>query len=404
MDTMLETTIRERLRTEKQRTGPPADAVAVPLIPTGRYTDPAFFALERERVFPRTWLFMGHESEWPEPGSYRSSERSGSPVVVVRGDDGELRAFFNSCRHRGAPVTRDECGTARRLTCQYHSWSYGTDGTLVSVPEARSFVGLDRDVLGLTPLRCETWDGWVFVNEDPGAAPLVDFLGPVAEQMAEIDGPAMRAVGTRVHPVSCNWKLMVDAFLEVYHVRTVHPDSAAILYDDRATTVTMLPNGHSRLTVDKHDDLRDFPMVSDEHDNPAVPLLWRQTSTSFGIFPNLVVPMDTGAFTFLSMWPTSATTTDLELRWYAPAWQGDQVPQEHLDRMTLFDTVMAQDQANMAPIQASISSPGARPFQLGWHERLIHHFERAVDLAIGADDLPAGTAVSDALDAFVEGA
>lgn len=402
MDTTLETTIRERLRTEKERTGAPPDAVPVPPIPTARYTDPAFFALERERVFARTWLFMGHESEWPEPGSYRSSERSGAPIVVVRGDDGSLRAFFNSCRHRGAPVTRDECGTARRLTCQYHSWSYGTDGTLMSVPEARSFVGLDRGALGLTPLRCETWDGWVFVNEDPDAAPLVDFLGPVAEQMAEIDGPVMRAVGTRVHPVSCNWKLMVDAFLEVYHVRTVHPDSAAILYDDRATTVTMLPNGHSRLTVDKQDDLRDFPMVSDEHDNPAVPLLWRQTSTSFGIFPNLVVPMDTGAFTFLSMWPTSATTTDLELRWYAPAWQGDPVPQEHLDRMALFDTVMAQDQANMAPIQASISSPGAQPFQLGWHERLIHHFERAVDLAIGPDDLPDGTAVSDSLDAYVE--
>ena len=143
-------------------------------------------------------------------------------------------------------------------------------------------------------------------------------------------------------------------------------------------------------------------MVSEAFDNPAVPSLWRQTSTSYGIFPNLVVPMDTGAFTFLCMWPTSDVTTDLELRWYAPAWEGDAVPQEHLDRMTLFDTVMAQDQANMAPIQASISSPGARPFQLGWHERLIHHFERAVDLAIGPDHLPAGTAVSDALDAFVE--
>ena len=151
---------------------------------------------------------------------------------------------------------------------------------------------------------------------------------------------------------------MVDAFLEVYHVRTVHPDNAALLYNDQSITVTMLPHGHSRLTVEKHDMFRDFAMVSDEHDNPAVPLLWRQTSTSFGIFPNLVVPMDTGAFTFLCMWPTSDTTTDLELRWYAPAWHGDEVPQEHLDRMTLFETVMAQDQANMAPIQASISSPG----------------------------------------------
>ncbi|MEZ5177580.1 MAG: SRPBCC family protein [Acidimicrobiales bacterium] len=252
------------------------------------------------------------------------------------------------------------------------------------------------------PVRCETWDGWVFVNEHLEAEPLLSFLGPVADQMAEIDGPVMRAVGTQVHPIACNWKLMVDAFLEVYHVRTVHPDNAALLYNDHATTVSMLPKGHSRLTVEKHDVFRDFPMVSEELDNPAVPTLWRQTSTSFGIFPNLVVPMDTGAFTFLCMWPTSATTTDLELRWYAPAWSGEGVPQEHLDRMELFDTVMAQDQANMAPIQASISSPGARPFQLGWHERLIHHFHRAVDLAIGVDRLPPGTAVSDALDGFVE--
>jgi hypothetical protein len=133
-----------------------------------------------------------------------------------------------------------------------------------------------------------------------------------------------------------------------------------------------------------------------------VPLLWRQTSTSFGIFPNLVVPMDTGAFTFLCMWPVGVDATELELRWYAPAWEGDEVPADHTGRMALFETVMAQDTANMAPIQASVSSRGARPFQIGWHERLIHHFQRAVDLAIGPDRLPSGTAVSDALDGFVE--
>ena len=402
MDVELEVKIRGRIDAEKARTDPPEGAVAVPLIPTARYTDPEFYRLEQERVFGRTWLFAGHESEWPEAGSYRQTDRSGSPLVVVRGEDGVLRAFYNACRHRGAPVTRDACGTARRLTCQYHSWSYGTDGSLLGVPDSRSFVDLDEDALALIPVRCETWDGWVFLSEDAGAEPLLDFLGPVAEQMSVIGGAGMRAVGTQVHHLECNWKLMVDAFLEVYHVRTVHPDNAALLYNDRATTVSMLPHGHSRLTVEKHDDFRDFPMVSDEYDNPAVPLLWRHTSTSFGIFPNLVVPMDTGAFTFLCMWPTSATTTDLELRWYAPSWSGEEVPQEHLDRMALFDTVMAQDKANMAPIQASVSSPGAQPFQIGWHERLIHHLHRAVDLAIGPDDLPSGTAVSEALDRYVE--
>ena len=402
MDATLERTIRDRMEIEKERTAPPDEAIPVPLIPTGRYTDAAFYALEQEAIFQRGWLFAGHESEWPEPGSYRLFGRSGAPIVIVRGEDGVLRAFYNSCRHRGAPVTRDECGTAKRLTCQYHSWSYGTDGELKAVPDARSFAGLDTGALGLVPVRCEVSDGWVFVSEAPEGDDLATFLGPVAEQMAEIDGPGMRLVGTQLHRLDCNWKLMVDAFLEVYHIRTVHPDNAALLYDDQSVTVTMLPHGHSRLTVEKREALRDIPMVSPEYDNPSVGQLWRQTSTSFGIFPNLVVPMDTGAFTFLCMWPTSIGTTELELRWYAPAWEGDDVPEEHLGRMALFDTVMAQDTANMAPIQASVGSPGARPFQIGWHERLIHHFQRAVDLAIGPDRLPEGTAVSDALDRFVE--
>ena len=402
MDVTLERSIRDRMEIEKERTAPPPDAVPVPPIPAARYTDPAFFELERARIFGRSWLFAGHESEWPEPGSYRQFTRGGAPIVVVRGEDGALRAFYNACRHRGAPVTRAECGTARRLTCQYHSWSYGTDGVLKSVPDARSFAGLDTTELGLVPVRCERRDGWVFVSEDLQAVPLADFLGPVGDQMSEIDGPSMRLVGTQVHHLACNWKLMVDAFLEVYHVRTVHPDNAALLYDDQSVTVSMLPNGNSRLTVEKREALRDFPMVSPELDNPAVGTLWRQTSTSYGIFPNLVVPMDTGAFTFLCMWPVDVATTELELRWYAPAWAGDAVPSDHTDRMALFDTVMAQDTANMAPIQASVSSRGARPFQIGWHERLIHHFQRAVDLAIGPEALPAGTAVSDALDRFVE--
>ena len=335
MDATLEATIRGRIDAEKARTAPPAEAIPVPLIPTERYTDPAFHELERERVFARTWLFVGHESEWPEPGAYRLMTRSGAPIVVVRGDDGVLRAFYNACRHRGAPVTRDECGTARRLTCQYHSWSYGTDGTLKAVPDARSFVGARHRGPGARSgaLR-DLGRAGCSSTRTSRPSPLIEFLGPMADQMAEIDGPAMRAVGTQVHHLDCNWKLMVDAFLEVYHVRTVHPDNAALLYDDQSVTVTMLPNGHSRLTVEKHEDVPRPPHgLARSTTTPRCPLLWRQTSTSFGIFPNLVVPMDTGAFTFLCMWPTSVTTTELELRWYAPAWAGDDVPQEHLDRM-----------------------------------------------------------------------
>lgn len=401
MNETLTTLVRRRLESEKERVAPPDEAIAIPPIAHGRYTDTEMFELELGTLFAKTWLFVGHESEWPEPGSYSQFNRVGAPLVIVRGEDGDLRAFFNACRHRGAPVTREQCGSARRLTCQYHSWSYGTDGQLKSVPDSRSFVDLDKGQLGLVQVRCEIWEGWVFVNQCPDGETLVEFLGPLAEEMLPIDGPNARLVGTQTHNLGCNWKLMVDAFLEVYHIRTIHPDNAALLYDDQATTVAMLPNGHSRLTVDKREELRDLSFVSPEFDNPSVPLLWRQTSTSFGIFPNIVLPMDTGAFVFLCMWPVAVDRTELELRWYAPEWSGNEVPADHLAKMDLFETVMAQDTANMAPIQASVSSAGARPFQIGWHERLIHHFHRAVDLAIG-QEAQGPLAVSTALDRFVE--
>ena len=402
MDATIEAGIRERLASEREREGPAPEARKIPLIPVERYRDPAFFDLERKQIWKKKWLFVGHESEWPEPGSYRLFEWSGSPILIVRGKDDVLRAFYNACRHRGAPVVRGECGTAKLLTCQYHSWSYDTQGQLKAVPDQRNFCDQDSSELGLVPVRLEIWDGWVFVNEDEAAEPLFDYLGPLTDQMKEMNGPDMRLVGTQLHKLPANWKLMVDAFLEVYHIRTVHPDNAALLYDDRQLTVTMLPNGHSRLTVAKHDGMADLLAPPPHADNPAIGQLWRDTSTSFGVFPNLVVPMDAGAFTFLCMWPDGLTDTNLELRWYAPSWGEGDPPQEHLDKLTLFETVMAQDTANMGPIQESVVSPGARPFQIGWHERLIHHFQRAVDLAIGPDLVPPGYGVSDELDDLVE--
>jgi len=402
VDAVLEDEIRKQLAANRERTGPPTGAVQIPPIPTGRYCDPEFAALERDRVWRRSWLYAGHLSQLPEQGSYLTTDRSGSPVVVVRGEDDVVRAFYNSCRHRAAPVVRDECGTARRLTCQYHSWSYGLAGELRAVPDSRSFVDLDESSLELVPVRCEAWEGFVFVNEDPSAPSLETYLGPLAEQMREIDGTRLRWIARQHHHVAANWKVVVDAFLEVYHIRTVHPDNAALLYDDSTVTVAMLPNGHSRLSVAVRPELLGVMDPSPAADNPSVGALRRETSTSFGWFPNVVAPLDTGAFPLLCIWPVDTGHADLVLEWFAPDWGTGDMPDEHALRVSLFETVMAQDTANLGAIQRSVESPGARPFQIGWHERLVHHFHRAVDLAIGPEDVPGGLAVSDTLDRFVD--
>jgi len=403
VDAVLEDEIRKQLAANRERTGPPTGAVQIPPIPTGRYCDPEFAALERDRVWRRSWLYAGHLSQLPEQGSYLTTDRSGSPVVVVRGEDDVVRAFYNSCRHRAAPVVRDECGTARRLTCHYHSWSYGLAGELRAVPDSRSFVDLDESSLELVPVRCEAWEGFVFVNEDPSAPSLETYLGPLAQQMREIDGTRLRWITRQHHHVAANWKVVVvDAFLEVDHIRTVHPDNAALLYDDSTVAVAMLPNGHSRLSVAVRPELLGVMDPSPAADNPSVGALRRETSTSFGWFPNVVAPLDTGAFPLLCIWPVDTGHADLVLEWFAPDWGTGDMPDEHALRVSLFETVMAQDTANLGAIQRSVESPGARPFQIGWHERLVHHFHRAVDLAIGPEDVPGGLAVSDTLDRFVD--
>src|SRR5262245_33516915 len=175
MDAAYLARFRERSAWERDRDGPPAGFPALPDIALGRYTDPEFFELEREYLFGTVWLYAAHDSELRGAGSYKLCDVVGNPVVLVRGQDGDVRAFRNACRHRGAPVVRDSCGTARMLVCQFHSWTYDLEGQLARVPDERDFVGLDRSQRALPRVRCERWGGWWFVSLDADAPPLLEW-------------------------------------------------------------------------------------------------------------------------------------------------------------------------------------------------------------------------------------
>jgi len=179
--------LTDEMRYEYSRTAPPAGFPRFPDIPVGRFVSDEFWDLERRHLWTKVWVIAGRSEDAPNPGDFFTFDDLGSPMVLVRGNDGELRAFYNTCQHRGAPVVRDAKGSARLLRCQYHSWSYDIDdGHLVSVPDERDFVGLVKEERCLATVRCEVWDGWVFVNQDPQAVPLLEWLGPVAR---ELDAP-----------------------------------------------------------------------------------------------------------------------------------------------------------------------------------------------------------------------
>jgi phenylpropionate dioxygenase-like ring-hydroxylating dioxygenase large terminal subunit len=176
------------LEYERSRRQAPEHFPALPPIPAGRYTDPDFLKLEREHLWKKSWQYVCHADQIPATGDYLLWNASQSPIVIVRGQDRAIRAFYNTCRHRGAPLVSACTGTVKGgFTCGYHGWAYSLDGRLVGIRDRRDFPGLDFDCLGLVPVNCESLGKWIFVNEDPAAPPLDVALQPFTSQLGRFD-------------------------------------------------------------------------------------------------------------------------------------------------------------------------------------------------------------------------
>ncbi len=185
------------------------------------YTDAGVLEAEQEAIFARTWQLAGHVADLPQAGSYLTTYAGGRPVLVVRGEDGELHAFRNVCRHRGSELLTGTGTCKRAIRCRYHGWTYRFDGTLIGVPEHRTIPNLDKAQLPLLPARAEVLAGLVFVNLDPHATPLRELCAGLEERLASYRipelTPASAGGGSRQQ---ANWKVVVDNYLEVTFRRT----------------------------------------------------------------------------------------------------------------------------------------------------------------------------------------
>jgi phenylpropionate dioxygenase-like ring-hydroxylating dioxygenase large terminal subunit len=183
------------------------------------YSDPGVLARERREIFERTWQYAGHAGELERPGDFAATVAGHVPVALVRGEDGELRAFLNVCRHRGHEVVSGS-GNRKTLQCPYHAWTYGLDGVLRAAPRSEREPGFDLDVR-LLPLRVEALGPLLFVNPNPDEAPLAEVLGPVPEKLGELDGLVFNR---RIpYEVEANWKVVMENYLECYHCPVAHP-------------------------------------------------------------------------------------------------------------------------------------------------------------------------------------
>jgi choline monooxygenase len=191
-------------------------------LPARWYTDPAYLALEKERVFARTWQAVARLDEVSRNGDFVTADIVGEPIVITRGTDGVLRGFYNVCRHRAGNVAAGK-GNRKSLQCRYHGWTYDLQGRLMTTPEFEGVADFDRSCFGLQPVAVDTWGPFVFANLDPAATPLADTLGVILNETAHIPLATMRPVERRDYIIDCNWKVYIDNYLEGYHLPIAHP-------------------------------------------------------------------------------------------------------------------------------------------------------------------------------------
>ena len=197
---------------------------AASLLPARTYHDPDILAWEREHIVRRDWVLVAREEDVPEPTSFKLVELDGEPIILVRGRDGVIRAFYNVCRHRGTAVEERACGKAVRFQCPYHSWIYVLDGQLVRAKHTEDLEDFSLGAYSLAPIHMATWQGFVFLNLTDGEVePLEDQLGDLVEHFARFDFRTLRSAHQEVYDVAANWKFIAENYSECYHCPGVHP-------------------------------------------------------------------------------------------------------------------------------------------------------------------------------------
>jgi phenylpropionate dioxygenase-like ring-hydroxylating dioxygenase large terminal subunit len=377
------------------RTEYPEGFPALPEVPAARYYDEGFAALEREHLWLKSWLMVGHQSEFSEPGSYRLFEKLGRSVIVSRAKDGVIRAFHNTCRHRASALLLEPQGKTMRFVCPYHAWGYSLEGQLVSVPDAHDFACLDKSSKSLVPVRCEIWRGMIFLNFDEHAEPLADHMAPMTAQTEGFPLERLVVKDRITVPMDCNWKAAYDNFLEIYHVNVVHAKSIAPYLNSPSFIVSLLKNGHARFATRKRkgDTIFAPPVTMPDDIAP----LFKECTIALPTFPNSFYALDPVGFNYQTFWPDGAGRSIMEATMFG--WESDSPEdKEYWAKMRpTVESILSEDLRLFHSMQRSLESGVMPSIVMGYQERALYWFQEEIDRRIGPDRIPAHMRVTPVL-------
>ncbi|MCZ6828250.1 MAG: aromatic ring-hydroxylating dioxygenase subunit alpha [Gammaproteobacteria bacterium] len=337
-------------------------------LPPASYYDPAWLDKERQQLFGNSWLFGGLETDVPDVGSYKTVKVGLSELVVVRDQEGALRAFHNTCRHRGAQLVQGS-GKCKTLVCPYHKWGYGLDGQLRGVAQKNQYSDLNVAELGLHAASVDTWMGLIFVHADDNPqTSLADWLGGLKNELGIFQVDKLQELTRHTFTFPANWKLYIENHVDWLHLWYVHPETLGAFKHDQGERTQYGRHWSSFEQV--KDEFRDTESGSDplkaishlEHQDPR----YLGVGAHF-IFPNLPVFTGRGFFATAELIPETPDKTTMDVRIYG-------VPGGDVDTfLAIFNEITkGEDVAIIESIQKNVRSPryGVGP--------ITHTLEKAI--------------------------
>jgi len=336
-------------------------------------------ALERDKLFRGLPIFMGLSTRLPKPGDYVTEDVAGMPVLLTRGADGQVRAFANICRHRGAPVASG-CGNARAFTCPYHGWTYDSAGKLLGTTDKVGFAGLDTATHGLVPLPAAEKHGLLYIRAQPGggAIDIDSVLGPIAGDLAALQPATYPLYSTDKVTPRINWKFAIDTFLEGYHIPHLHRKTIAPYF---VGNVGVFKSGglNGRLSVPKTSIESQRAVPENERDYQ------RHVVSIYQLFPNALLIWQLDHIEIWRAFPDRdlPSRCDVEMTIYKPAESTRPESYWEKNREIAIRTVMEEDFPLGERMQIGFESGATEEVIYGRNEPSLVHFHRSIRNALG---------------------
>ena len=372
----------------------PVDPTLDPLddmsLPGWLYHDPEFFEAEKAAFLRAAPQVVCHESEIAEPGEWRTLEYLSESVIVIRGDDGEVRAFSNVCRHRGSRLVDGTGGCAKVLTCPYHAWSYARDGKLVGVMHRHEYPDLKPELLGLKPVALECWRGFLFVVLEPGAPSVAEMMAPYEDEVERYRLEDLRVMGrVTMRPRPLNWKTIADNYSDHLHVPVGHPG------------LTRLFGRNYRIEAQPHVDRMEGDLIENESSNPTerayqrllpaadhLPMSHQRKWLYYKLFPNVAFDIYPDQVDFMQFLPVSATETVIrEISYALPDDRREMKAARYLN-WRINRRVNAEDTELITRVQLGMESRSYEAGPLGTSEVCLRSFSKKLRKFIPQARLP----------------